>query len=395
MTVTTGTNDPVVQPHSASPIFGSVADIVTGARALRTTISGNAGPADSGRMVPPATVDAFVRSGLIAVNTPRRWGGSELGVEALVATAMAIGRECGSSAWLFGVFAGHCWLAALFPEQAQRELFVTPQPLISSVTRLSGTARVVEGGYYIEEGNGAFSSGIDHARWVMAGNPVMDVTGASTRFFLLLERCDVEVVDDWFVSGMRGTGSRSVRVRNVFVPRHRALDLGKMDAGTTDGARLHRAHLYRLPGFVANALALAGPVLGSAQGAIDDLSDIFRQRANRTGGSLSDLSCARLAEASARLAAAQALVLTHCRSLDHSIEGMTRADWLRIRRDTAFAAQEARQCANIAFESAGAHGIYDSNNLQRKWRDTNAGAAHFALSWEDAALNCTRAQFAS
>ena len=52
-------------------------------------------------------------------------------------------------------------------------------------------------------------------------------------------RSDIEIIDDWHVLGLAGTGSRSMRLRDVFVPEHRCVLLSELLAGTPPGAKVH------------------------------------------------------------------------------------------------------------------------------------------------------------
>ena len=89
------------------------------------------------------------------------------------------------------------WLVGYWPLQAQQEVFgENPDTLLSSSLNTGkATCEPVEGGYCLS-GRWEFSSGCDHAGWVMLGIP-----GIGRRAWALIPRNDFVIVDTWFVSG--------------------------------------------------------------------------------------------------------------------------------------------------------------------------------------------------
>jgi len=373
------------------PTFSSKQEAVACARSLYAVLAEAAGQADRERGVPGYVIKDMVESGLLAIAAPRRFGGSELGFSAMMEVAAEIGAACGSAGWLFGVFAGHYWIVALFPEAAQREVFADRRSLVSSVTRLSGVASAVDGGYRLHEGQGRFSSGIDHADWVIVGNHVQQNEGPPRLAFFLVPKSDVIVLDDWYTFGMRGTGSRSIEVKDVFVPAERMIWVDEMNQGTAPGSALNSAHQFKIPGYVANVLALVGAPLGIARSAVNAFAQMmttrFADSAERQTAAI-----ARLSEAATKVDAATALVLRDCEAIDGALTSLSGLEGARIRRNAAFAAQQCRQAVNLVFEVGGGSGIYDTAPMQRFWRDANAAAAHFAFSWDVAADSYGRAR---
>src|SRR5205823_6698346 len=109
-----------------------------------------------------------------------------------------------------------------------------------------GKAAPANGGYRIS-GKCTFSSGVDNAVCVRlrvfcgapaGGSPIPDIR------YVMLPKGDCKVIDDWYVFGLRGTGSKGVVVEEVFVPGHRICGLAEMIQGTTPGSRVHASPLY-------------------------------------------------------------------------------------------------------------------------------------------------------
>lgn len=378
------------------PTVASGAEALAKVRALLPDIAAADEPSEAARHLSDDIVDKLRASGLFGLIMPKSLGGSELGFADLVRVTAEIGAVSGSAAWVFGVLAGHSWLINLFPEQAQNEIMSDPTTLIGTVFRLGGEVVEHEDGYRLTGGNGRFCSGIDYANWVIVGNAVKKADGKMEPRFFVVPKTDIQVVDDWQTMGMRATGSRSIRIDNAFVPAYRSCSLADMLAGSTPGAQVHRGAIYRMPFADLAPFSIVGAPLGVARG-------IVRRFADDLGGKLGKAEALEVAEQSATLAriaecgaetdAALALVLADAEMVDRAsdpadISPLQRA---QIPRNWAFAVQRARHAANRVFEVSGGSAIYDGNQMQRMFRDLNAGAQHFAFTWDRAMVTYGRA----
>ena len=214
----------------------------------------------------------------------------------------------------------------------------------------------------------------------------------------MVPKSDVEVVDDWFTTGMRGTGSRSLRIREAFVPEHRSVAIADLARGSAPGLSVNTANVYRAPFPQVLPLSLAGAPLGMARGAVNSFRERFRNRiANLGETEIAEHSAffVRLSDAAAAVDAALALIVSDSREIDSAADGVktSRLDRARYMRDIANAAYMCRQAVNSLFEAVGGSGIYDGEDLQRIWRDINAATAHNTFSRERAGSMYARALF--
>jgi alkylation response protein AidB-like acyl-CoA dehydrogenase len=389
---------PALHSHDPASTAEGRQRALAAAHALLPGIRSRATRTETERRIPKETIDELLGAGLFDVATPRRFGGSELGFRALVQISEALASACGSTGWVYGVLCGHAWMVSLFPAEAQAEVFGSPCALTASVFRMGGRTVAAPGGYRLLEGEGRFCSGIDHSGWVVVGNAIQQADGASVPSFLLIPRTDIEIVDDWFTAGMRGTGSRSIRIKDAFIPAHRVVAIGDLARGTSPGATLHRdSPGYSAPFPVAQPFSLIGAPLGMARSALEMLCESLSPRltgmppeqAGEQGALL-----ARIARASADIDAAHTLILRDAELLDNATDpaNLSAVQRALILRDFAFAAQSCRSAVTQLFEAAGGSGIYDSSALQRTWRDVNAAASHTAFNWDNAATGFGRAR---
>ncbi len=385
-----GTNQRKISPapKAVSP-FGSGEDALRCARDLVPALRQRARAADENRALSRETIEELLDSGLFGITTPRVFGGSELGFATLVRVTSTIASACGSTGWVYGVLAGHSWLLNLFPFEAQQEILKNPLTLIATVFRLGGQIVEADGGYRLTGGEGRFCTGIDHATWVIVGNSVQKANGSTEARFFILPRSEIEVVDDWFTSGLRGTGSRSIRIADAFIPAHRSVSLKDMLDGTSPGAAVHKAALYRQPFSDVVPFSIIGAPLGIARGAVRDFAAHLGGRLNGKDDIViaqQSPTLARLATAGAEADAAMALTLENATRIESAEDpgAIAPLDRARLPRDWAYAVQTARKAVDRIFEAAGGSSVYADSDLQRVWRDVNAAAQHFAFTWDTA-----------
>jgi 3-hydroxy-9,10-secoandrosta-1,3,5(10)-triene-9,17-dione monooxygenase len=338
------------------------------------------------RQIPPETVHDLVSSGLIRIGNPERYGGHAVDVDVAHEVGWELGRGCGSSAWCYSLWTVHNWWLGHFPEKAQEEFFASgPDTLFSSgLNPAGGKAEPVDGGLRIS-GRWGFSSGCDPATWAMVAIPG---PGPNGLIWLLIPRSDYDIVDTWFASGMRGSGSKDVVVKDAFVPAHRALDPNRAGDGDWTGWEVHRRLSYRVPLRCLTGWDLVAPIVGIAQGAVDEFA--ARLRGTSGPGRTADSVAAqlRLAEASAEVDAARTLHRHDIREmLDKAARGdeFTDGDRARYRRDKAFVAKLSVQVVNRLFEASGARAVLESEPMQRFHRDAHGASHHAALGWDVAA----------
>src|SRR5262249_18434264 len=198
-------------------------------------------------------------------------------------------------------------------------------------------------------------------------------------------RPDYQIVDTWFASGMRGSGSKDIVIKDAFVPAHRAVDPERCGVDVMTGWGVHGRLSYRAPLRGLAGWDLAAPPTGIAQRAIDQL--IARaQRMSGPGRAADSVALQlRLAEAAAEVDAARALHRQDIREiLDRAARGagFSDLDRIRYRRDKAFIARLCVRAVHRLFEGSGARGVGDAEPIQRYHRDAHGASHHAALSWD-------------
>jgi len=365
-------------------------EAVRRARALAPALRERADRAESERQMEKDTLADLHRAGLFRFHQPRRWGGMELPFVAIFDVPFEIARGCASTAWNVANLGIHHWMLALYDERAQAEVWgPDPDALIASgIAYPQGNGRRVDGGFVVS-GFWNFSSGVDPATWNMLAVTVRDGDRVVDHRMCLVPRGEYEIVDDWHVVGMRSTGSKSVRAKDVFVPEYRALCMYLARGGTEfPGAGTNRNPLYRIPLSALGSHCLAAAGVGNAQAAVDLTIGAIKERStNYTGLRMRDFQAVqlRVARAAAQVDAARLSIRTDCLDAERiAQEGRapTLEEKLRFKRNVAWAMEQCTEAIDSLHALAGANGIYDRYPIQRLFRDQHALSAHIGFSWD-------------
>jgi 3-hydroxy-9,10-secoandrosta-1,3,5(10)-triene-9,17-dione monooxygenase len=327
------------------------------------------------RRIPDETIAELRAARLFRLLQPARYGGFEADPRQYMEAVFALAAADTSVGWVYSVLASHAWVAAYFPEQLLDELWGSdPDALIVTVALAKqGGIEKVDGGYRVQ-GRFGFASGCHHASWVLVFGLPLNAPEDGL-IWCLVPRSDWEIDDNWNVMGLCGTGSCDLLIDGE-VPAHRSI-------GLVTGSAVSAAPLYRLPLLSLFAYVPTLPVIGAAQGALDDFVASQRDRVDLVGArpAADPLVQAAVAESLAEIETARATIE---RNLGHlfglvSDGGEPSFELLsRMELDRVLAVRHAVQAVDRLFALAGGRALSLDSHLQRAWRDVHAGAAHAA-----------------
>jgi len=370
--------------HGADPPDGEI--LLARARALVPKLSEREAATTAARDVPAATIADYHEAGILRALQPRRFGGLQLPFDSFSRIIEILTEGCASSAWVYAVLAEHQWIIASLPEQGQRDIWeADPLAVASSSLAPREAATPCDGGWRLS-GRFPFSSGCTHAQWAIIGARCPHPDGAIATRYLLVPMREIEIIDDWFVLGLRGTGSKTLLLRDVFVPAHRTVLLRDLLDGTAPGVAVHPEYgVVRAPrGYLVVfslppvAYALGRRALATAVGALSG-----RVSRGMTRPAESEVVQLRLAEAAAAIDTASVLLETRrTESVAAVASGrpITSAEVLRNRRDATFGMRQIRAAVQALVELCGARATLDSDPLQAMLRDILTIATHQAFS---------------
>jgi 3-hydroxy-9,10-secoandrosta-1,3,5(10)-triene-9,17-dione monooxygenase len=365
------------------------AALIERAAQIRPILEANAEQTDAQRRLAAANVEALRSTGLCKLMVPRRFGGHQTDVRTYIEVTAEIGRGCGSSAWVASLINVCAWLASLFPERAQRDVWgPDPDAWIAGSLAPLGETRAVEGGWRVS-GRWPWASGSLHAQWVACGINMKNDNGEMVNLGLsLMPIGEVTIDDTWFMVGMKGTGSNTIVAKDVFVPEHRFLPYPQAFHGDYR-TEFKDEIVYRVAFVPITVLILAGAQLGVARAALDLTKQwagkrgithtTFRSQSESAGFQL------LLAEAAMKVDTAHLHAYRAADDLDRAAAAgrlMTVEERARVRLDTALVAKTCREAVELLVQAHGTSSLADWNRMQRLWRDVHTASHHAITEWQ-------------
>jgi 3-hydroxy-9,10-secoandrosta-1,3,5(10)-triene-9,17-dione monooxygenase len=370
-------------------------------RALLPALRERTARAEQLRRLPDETFADFQEAGLFRALQPRRYGGYELDPGIFYQAVMEVGTVCASSAWILGVVGVHNWHLAIFPPQAQEDVWGEDTSVqLSTSLAPTGTVEPVKGGYRLS-GRWSFSSGCDLCHWAVLGGIVPPADPGQTpdaRVFLLPRR-DYVIDDNWHVVGLCGTGSKDLVVGEAFVPEYRTHSYLDAFHLRHPGNAINDAPLYRLPFGIIFPYGITAPAIGAALGVLDAFREQSLKRINLRDQSRvaqDPFTQYRLAEAAAEIGAARDRMLGNFAEMMRLVragEEIPLSARARYRWDSGKAIDWSVKAVDRLFEASGGRGIFLNNPIQRAWRDVHAMRAHAGNNPERAAFVFARSEF--
>ncbi len=358
-------------------------ELLEAARAMRPHILAAADDIELERRLPQALVAEMVKSGLFSMIVPASVGGAELDLPSYISVIEELAKADASVAWCVGQASGLCLLAAYMTSQTAHDIFSQTQQagILANGPgegNKPGRAERTNGGYRIS-GRWNFASGIRHATWIDA---ITQVEDEPFNRFMLFPKEQATLLDTWQVSGLRGTGSFSFEVQDLFVPDARAIVIA-------DQHKREHGPLYLFWSSGVFGPTFGSVALGIADSILTSLLDLAQDKTPRGLGRLRESAVlhATVARARARLDAARLLLQERlhqawqqaCTTGELQLEQR-----INVRLAATHATHEAKAVVDAAYEAAGSTAIFANRPFERRFRDMHAvtqqlqgRAAHF------------------
>ncbi|HEX9819445.1 MAG TPA: acyl-CoA dehydrogenase family protein [Methylomirabilota bacterium] len=345
---------------------------------MASRIAACADEIERGRRLPEPLVAALHEAGMFRLLLPRALGGAELDPATFVRVTEAIGRVDASTAWVVCQTAGCSMVAAYLSPDVALEIFGgEPGGVLAWGPPTTSRAVAVEGGYRLS-GTFNFASGGRHATWLGGLAPIVEAAGGARRHngaperrTLLFPAASAAMHDVWHVIGLRGTGSDSFTVADLFVPHEHTV------ARDDPAERRYQVPLYCFPQGSLYASGFAGVALGLARTMLDDLVALARDKTPRGYSSAlreSPVTQSQVAQNDARLSAARVYLLSSLEEIWRAVgrDGTLGLDQrVAIRLAASHALREAREVVDFAYHAAGGTAVFASHAFERRFRDAH------------------------
>ena len=346
---------------------------------IRPSLVEELGSFDEQRRLSDKAFRALGEAGFFRLFLPVGLGGRGLSPLDFMTVVEHVAAFDGTLGWLVGNGGGMSRVGGYLPPAAARDIFADPLAFVASSTAAVGKARPVKGGYCIT-GRWPYASGAPHATTFA---PICEIEeglppGEGRAVLAFLPRDAVSLIDNWHVSGLRGTGSWDIVADDVFLPADFVCD--------TQPEPTQPGIVYRLPGRSAFVWTVATVPLGIAQGAVDALVSVARDhRRMSVAAAIADreLVQAELGRCLAQIASARAYMHATMQALCDAIESGA-SDILPERVDYRLACSHAAEVAMGVVlrlnDLIGARALAESQPFERRERDVRAAAKHIAMS---------------
>jgi alkylation response protein AidB-like acyl-CoA dehydrogenase len=337
---------------------------------------------EENRRVHDESIEALTDAGVFKLRVPTRYGGFEADTATLVDVATELGRADGSTAWVASVYWIPGWMACLFPDEVQDEVFARPDARVCGTLSPSATATPAKGGVVVS-GKWGFQSGAQHAHWQEIIAILVPPDGQPYPIVALVPMSDLLIVDDWHTSGLKGTGSVSTVAQNVFIPAERVLPLPAILNAQSASKLNADSVIYRAPLLPVASASAVGPLVGMARGAMDafvkrlpDRKITYTAYEKQSEAPITHL---QIAEAAMKIDEAA----FHAHRLSASLDAKCAegSAWdlgerTLARADLGATGRLAKEAADILGTASGGSSIYTSVPIQRCVRDLTAVTLH-------------------
>ncbi len=357
-------------------------ELVRKASDLLPLLRKHASWAEENRRLHDETIEALADAGVFKFRRPKHFGGYEVDSRTLVEVGSVLGQGCGSTSWVTSVYWIPTWMACLFPDHVQDEVFATPDVRVCGTLSPSGMATPVDGGVVVN-GKWGFISGAHHAQWQEIIAIFVPPDGEPYPILALVPLSDLLVIDDWHTSGLRGTGSVSTVAKDLFIPQERVLPLPVVLQGQTASKRNAASTVYRAPLLPVASAAAVGTLVGMAKGAkelfLGRLADRKITYTAYESQREAPITHFQVAEATLKIDQAE----FHAQRLASLVD--TKSDegteWkleerARTRADIGAVVRLAKEAVDILATASGGSSIYSGIPIQRINRDVQAVNLH-------------------
>ncbi|EFG05067.1 acyl-CoA dehydrogenase (plasmid) [Streptomyces clavuligerus] len=345
-------------------------------------IRSHAARGEQRRRVTAEVVEALSGTGIYRMNVPRHYGGYQSSLRTQIDVLSEVSVACGSAGYMAMIQTGTSFIAALFPDEAQDEIFSRPDARVSG-TLIPGSRAVPVDGGYVVSGRSPFATGCQDADWHLLTALADTGDGPPETLWLAIPMTDLTVLDDWDVTGLTGSGSNTVVAQDVHVPAHRVLPVEPLLAGVFPSQRSGADPFYRMPVLLLFMVWLAGNALGLARAALTEFGQRIQQRGitytfyeHQNEAAVTHL---QFAEATMKVTSAELLtagLVELVESKASSGEPYTTEERARIRAQGGYIARLCKEAADLVGSASGASSLHREVPIQRIVRDLNALNLH-------------------
>ena len=354
-------------------------ELVENARSLIPTLREHSEEIEKTNTLPQAIIEEMKNKGTLKVLRPHLFGGYQTNMRTYTEVVTEISRGNGSAGWFVALSNIRDYMISYtFGQKALSEIYPPGKDVVlaGNFKPIKCNIKKVDGGYFIEEAQWPFVSGSPHADWCYFGFPLVDDNGGIEMAIMVIPRDELEVLDDWYVMGLKGSGSNSCKIQNVFVPEHRV----SLDRLASKGHYLidplKDVGLYRSSFVPSLTLSIVAPALGLAQAAMD----LYMERLPKAGigntfyskQNEAPITHLQVAQAQLKIDSAELHLYRAVDKIDDYADRgivMDKAEIVKVKADFGYVNQLCKEAIDLLVAGVGSMFTYETNALQRVYRD--------------------------
>jgi len=352
-------------------------DLVERAKALAPLIVREADEIERTRRLTPAVTQALIENGLYRALLPKSFGGIEAPLDAFMQMQEEVAKADASTAWCLGQCSVCAMTAAYLDPDAANEIF-NVAPGILAWGAINHEVQAVPGGYKASA-RWDFASGSRQASWLGAhvrvveadGTPRRKPDGAPEIRTILFPVTSATMYDVWDVIGLRGTGTDSYSVDNLFIPERFAA------LRDEPAARREKGPLYRLSTNMVFGMGFAATSLGLARATLDAAIALSRSKQPQGLSAMRENNAVQglIGRTEASLRAARAYLYTTAAEVWRDLERgepISEAHRIALRIAATWTIHQSASVVDTAYHMAGATAVFAANPFERRFRDMHA-----------------------
>lgn len=336
---------------------------------------------EENRRLPEESIDAITEAGLLRMRIPTRYGGYESDMRTVVDVLSELARGDGSTSWTVAVWAISSWMVGLFPDQVQDEVFADPNVRIAGIISPTAMATPAKGGITLN-GKWSFNTGSQQSQW-NTNAAVRPTDNGFEPIMTVIPLSDLEIIDDWYTAGLRGTGSVTTVARDLFIPDERVLPMGPALQGIHRSTANAGAPIYQAPFMPTACTTVSATALGLAKAAMDAFFErlpgrkiTYTEYENQSQAPLTHL---QVGQATVKIDEAGFHAYRAASMVDDERSGdnpWTMEERAQARLHMGAVCQRAKEAVDILNTASGGSSIYSSVPMQRIERDVQTLNLH-------------------
>jgi alkylation response protein AidB-like acyl-CoA dehydrogenase len=357
-------------------------DLIERARALQPLIMHEADEIERTRRLTRPVVTALIENGLYRMMLPRSLGGSEIPLASFMQVVEEVAKADASTAWCLGQNSVCAMVSAYMDHDAAKKIWAAPTDILAWGS-IGGQVRVAQGGYQAT-GRWEFASGMRQASWLGAHVFVVEADGQRRRKrdgspevrTILFPASSATLYDVWNVIGLKGTGTDSYSVDNLFISEEFAAFRDEPSALREQGP------LYKIPSMFVYAMGFAAVSLGVARAMLDSFGELARGKTSFGQKPMRDNNAvqAQLGRNEGNLRAARAYLYSTANEIWHDVAWVgertagqfTDAHRTALRLASTWTIHQSAAVVDATYHLAGSTAVFQSGKFERRFRDMHA-----------------------